>query len=128
MIRNANEKTNHDSRPDPSTYRNLQYLSVELSGHSACSQTLELSYNDFGISQVASLLGEEELKNDFLKRSKFYKNVWNPKTKFFEPKYKNNTFKKISVKERTNIFSNNYVEGDAWHYRFYAPHDPSGLI
>lgn len=30
--------------------------------------------------------------------------------------------------EHENIFSNNYVEGDAWHYRFYAPHDASGLI
>lgn len=30
--------------------------------------------------------------------------------------------------ERINIFSKNYVEGDAWHYRFYAPHDAAGLI
>jgi putative alpha-1,2-mannosidase len=30
--------------------------------------------------------------------------------------------------ERVDIFSKYYVEGDAWHYRFYAPHDPHGLI
>ena len=29
---------------------------------------------------------------------------------------------------RINIFSNSYVEGDEWHYRFYAPHDAAGLI
>ncbi len=40
----------------------------------------------------------------------------------------NATFKKITSMERINIFSKNYVEGDAWHYRFYAPHDAAGLI
>lgn len=63
-----------------------------------------------------------------MRRSKFYKNVWNPKTKFFEPRFSNESFKHISEMERINIFSNNYVEGDAWHYRFYAPHDAAGLI
>ena len=35
---------------------------------------------------------------------------------------------KLKIGEHTNIFSNYYTEGDAWHYRFYAPHDAAGLI
>jgi putative alpha-1,2-mannosidase len=67
-------------------------------------------------------------QQDFLNRSKFYKNVWNSKTRFFEPRYKNGSFYKLSKGERLNGLSNHYVEGDAWHYRFFAPHDVPGLM
>lgn len=77
---------------------------------------------------MAELLNKTEEMNDFRNRSKFYKNLWNKDTKFFDPKYKNGTFVKLSKQERINIFSNNYVEGDAWHYRFAVPHDGEGLI
>jgi putative alpha-1,2-mannosidase len=46
---------------------------------------------------------------DFRNRSKFYKNVWNNATKFFDPRYKNGTFFTISKQERIDIFSNHYV-------------------
>ncbi len=29
---------------------------------------------------------------------------------------------------RTYVWDKYYVEGDAWHYRFYVPGDPEGLI
>ena len=63
-----------------------------------------------------------------MNRSKFYKNVWNNKTKFFDPKYKNGSFFQLSKWERINILSKYYTEGDAWHYRFDVPHDAEGLI
>jgi len=30
--------------------------------------------------------------------------------------------------EHIYVFDNKYVEGDAWHYRFYVTHDTPGLI
>ncbi len=67
-------------------------------------------------------------QHDFLNRSTFYKNLWNKETKFFDPKYKNGTFFKISKRERLNSLSKYYTEGDAWHYRFATPHAAKGLI
>jgi len=69
-----------------------------------------------------------DIKEDFLNRSRFYKNLWNSQTQFFEPKSKNGSFIGLSDKDRINIFSNHYVEGNAWHYRFAVPHDAQGLI
>ena len=30
--------------------------------------------------------------------------------------------------ERFNALSKYYTEGDAWHYRFYVPHDLEGMV
>lgn len=73
-------------------------------------------------------MNKQDAFEDFRNRSKFYRNVWNPSTKFFDPRYKNGSFLKLSKTERINIFSQYYVEGDAWHYRFAVPHDAKGLI
>lgn len=74
-------------------------------------------------------MNKSDVYADFMNRSTFYKNVWNNKTSFFEPKYAaNGTFVPLPKHEHINIFSNYYVEGDAWHYRFYAPHDGDGLV
>lgn len=60
MIRNANTNTPHDSRPAIDFYRKNGYIHFEGEERSSCSQTLELSFNDFGISQVASILNKTE--------------------------------------------------------------------
>ena len=77
---------------------------------------------------MARLLNRTDLHEDFLNRSKFYRNVWNNKTQLFDPRFKNGSFMSISKKERVNINSKYYVEGDAWHYRFAVPHDAKGMI
>lgn len=96
MLRNANTQTPHDSRPDVQGYTQRGYLAFDNEKRSSVSETLELSYNDFGISQVAGLLNLTQTQEDFLNRSKFYKNLWNNKTRFFEPRYKSGGFFKIS--------------------------------
>lgn len=40
MLRNANERTEHDSRSNPDIYKSLGYESIELAGLKSCSQTL----------------------------------------------------------------------------------------
>jgi putative alpha-1,2-mannosidase len=60
MLRNANNVTPHDSRSNVLLYPKLGYVPTEGNEHSGCSETLEYSYNDFGISQVGKLLNETE--------------------------------------------------------------------
>lgn len=83
MLRNANEQTVHDSRPNPAKYREKGYISFEDGSRSSVSETIELSVNDFSISQVALLANQTSIQLDFLNRSSFYRNLWNNATQFF---------------------------------------------
>lgn len=83
MLRNANNITPHDERYNPSKYLNHSYIVFEDEKSDSVSETLEYSYNDFCIAQVAKLLNKTDLYEEFMRRSRFYKNVWNQETKFF---------------------------------------------
>ena len=56
MLRNANTETVHDSRSHPKEYKQIGYIPFDSSKSSSVSETLEYSYNDYGISQVAKIL------------------------------------------------------------------------
>jgi len=58
--------------------------------------------------------------------SKNYKNVWNDEKKFFCAKDSNGTWD--CPKTWLDVWDPRYVEGDAWHWRWFVPHDPYGLI
>jgi putative alpha-1,2-mannosidase len=77
MLRNADTQTVHDARPNVNMYKQIGYIEYESSTGASVSETLELSFDDFGISQVAKLLNLTNSHQDFLNRSKFYKNLWN---------------------------------------------------
>lgn len=48
--------------------------------------------------------------------------MWSDKIKFFCPRSSSGSFHCPGVLERLNPLDNNYVEGDAWQYRFFVPH------
>lgn len=58
MLRNANTRTPHDDRWNPPEYIKKGYIPVDNDARSSCSQTLEYSYNDYGIAQIAKLLND----------------------------------------------------------------------
>jgi len=62
----------------------------------------------------------------FFNRSRNFKNTFSPLELFFCPRDSNGSFHCPLIK--TDVFDPRYVEGDAWHYRFNAPHDVKGLI
>jgi predicted alpha-1,2-mannosidase len=77
-------------------------------------------------------LGRTELAYLFHNRSKNYKNVWS-EVEFFCPKTYNKTSKQFTWHcpewwQYIDVFDDRYVEGDAWHWRWFVPHDPAGLI
>ena len=47
--------------------------------HSSVSKTLELSYNDWCIAQIAKQVGNADLEKEFLDRSEYYNNVYDDK-------------------------------------------------
>jgi predicted alpha-1,2-mannosidase len=99
------------------------------------STTLEYNYADWTISQLAGLLNDTETKNKFYQRSLSYKKLFDPETKFLRPKLINGRWKEPFDQLATEGSGDwvgsggpGYVEGNAWNYTWFVPHDVLGLI
>ncbi len=104
-------------------YREYNFVPGDLE-HESVSKTLEYCFDDWCISQVAKKLGKSEDYTTFNKRSQFYKNVFDPKTKFMRARFNGGWYKPFTPTE----VNNNYTEGNSWQYSFYAPQDLNTLM
>ena len=104
-------------------YKRFGYIPSHSESESV-SKTLEYAYNDWCISKMALAFSDTLNYLDFNKRAQFYKNVFNDKTGFMQPKYNGNWSPSFSPSE-VNF---NYTEANSWQYSFFVPHDISGLI
>ncbi len=98
----------------------------------ATSRTIELSYDDWCIAQMAKALGNTQDYDNFSKRAMYYKNVWDPKTQFFRSKQPDGTYYHMfdprEVVQGGNVASGYYTEANAWEYAFAALQDVPGMI
>lgn len=111
------------------------------------SRTLEYSFNDFGVRQVAQLLGKTADEADYANRSLFYRNVWDPDVTsdgfkgFMQKRFPNGTFDNTNPidcspldpdeNRECSLTRDNTVgfyESSSWEYSFFAPHDVAHLI
>lgn len=74
-------------------YMDMGYVPEDKNGASV-SKTLEYAYDDWAIAQAAKKIGNDEVYEEFMKRSENYKNVYDPKSGFMRPKLSDGTFKK----------------------------------
>ncbi|MBK7103742.1 MAG: GH92 family glycosyl hydrolase [Ignavibacteriae bacterium] len=89
------------------------------------SRTLEYSYDDFALSQIAKKKRYTKDFEYFFNRSKNYKNVYDANVKSVRGKFKDGTFTKDFVKDKRMPY---ITEGTPWQYTWYVPHDVNGLI
>ena len=110
-------------------YRQYNYVPQDKVG-SSVTITLEYSYDDWCIAQVAKRIGKMTDYRDFMKRSLNWRNLFDRKTGFaraknsdgkwvvpFDPFYSEHDEKKAA-----------YTEGNAWQHSFFVPHDVYGLM
>lgn len=89
------------------------------------SKTLEYAYDDWCIAQFAKDLGKEDDYKYFSKRANNWKNIYDSKSTFMRPKYKDGKFIEHFIpKEYTPYF----CESNAWQYVWSVPQDIEGLI
>lgn len=101
------------------------YLPEDVSGNSV-SKTLEYAYDDWAIAMMAEKIGNVRIFNEFIIRSRNYKNLFDKETGFMRPKLSNGSFKKEF--DPLDTHGQGFIEGNAWNYSLYVPHDPNGLI
>ncbi|WP_370635819.1 GH92 family glycosyl hydrolase [Flavobacterium sp. JAS] len=106
-------------------YMKMGYVPEDKNG-SSVSKTLEYAYDDWAIAQAAKKLGKTDIYNEFIERSKNYKNVYDAKTGFMRPKLNDGTFKKEF--DPLDTHGQGFIEGNSWNYSLYVPQDPTEMI
>jgi predicted alpha-1,2-mannosidase len=106
-------------------YIDKGYVPNEASGVSV-SNTLEYAFDDWCIAQAAKKLGRTDVYNEFIKRSENFRNVYDPASGFMRPRLNDGTFRKSFDALSTN--NQGFIEGNAWNYTLFAPHQPAELI
>jgi predicted alpha-1,2-mannosidase len=92
--------------------------------------TLEHSYNDWCLAQLAKALGKTEDYNYFTRRAQNYRNVYNSATGFMSPKMADgNWVEPFNPQLSGGIGSRMYfAENNAWIWNFSVMHDIPSLI
>lgn len=94
--------------------------------NTSVSITLEQCFDDACVAAVAKKLGRMEDYERFHRRSLFYRNLFDPTTGFFRPKDEKGKW--IEGFDPLSYEQPCFVEGNAWQYMWFVPHDPQGLI
>ena len=111
-------------------YEKYGYLPFDLVKEESVSRTLEQSYDDYAASQMAKAMYKNEDADYFGKRSLFYKNVFDPETKFMRGKDSHGTWRApfdLFVLSHAGDAGGDYTEGNAWQYTWSVQHDIQGL-
>lgn len=133
LLRNANIAGG--TRPYITEYIQKGYISdpdvanpvVETKGRAGVSTTLEYAYDDYSVAQIAKALGDTANYRILMARSKNYRNVFDPSTRFMRGRLENGDWIK-NFNPQYPYYEYMYREANAWQVSFYVPHDMPGLI
>ena len=106
-------------------YMKVGYV-PEDKNSSSVSKTLEYAYDDWAIAQMAKKLNRKNIYNEFIKRSENWKNVYDASVGFMRPKMSDGTFGPNFDPLKTE--GQGFIEGNAWNYSLYVPHNPEAMI
>lgn len=107
-------------------YMQRGFIPAEKNGYSV-STTLEYAYNDWTLSQMAGALGEDKLAETFSKRALNYRNLYDVNSGFMRPKsMKHGHF--LNNFDPLDTHGQGFIEGNAWTYTLFVPHDIPGLM
>jgi predicted alpha-1,2-mannosidase len=95
---------------------------------------LEYSLADAAVAIMADSLGRSDVATELRTRSLYYRNYFDPETRFLRPKNRNGEwltpFDPLAT-EGSGYWAGSggpgYVEGNAWTYTWFVPHDVEGL-
>ena len=100
---------------------NIQTQSVSI--------TLEQAFDDWCVAQLAAKLNKDADYQRFHKRSEYYRNLFHPKTKFFQSKNdKGEWIEPFDPYQDGGNGGHPFTEGNAWQYFWYVPHNIQALM
>lgn len=127
MLRDATQyadPTTGYGRRGLEAYHKLGYVPADEVEHAA-SRTQDYAYNDFGVAQIARVLGLEEDAKLFYQRAKNYINTYDPQIGFMRGRNADGSWQEPFDEFE---WGGAFIEGSAWQCTWAVPHDPAGLI
>ncbi len=123
------EHTPYEARAGLTYYKQLGYIPTDKTDEAA-SNTLEDSYDDWCVAQIAKALGRTEDFRFFLKRSLNDRNLYNPSIGLMNGRTSDGKWAPLGGgrDDNKNRSASGWTEGDAWVYTWSPLHDQSGLI
>ncbi len=107
-------------------YREKGFVPMDgTHGNWSVSKTMEYAYDDWCIAMFAKDLGHEKDYREFLSRSGNWKNLYNEKTSWLQPKSITGSFMAPFVPKEYSAY---FCESNAWQYYWFVPQDIEGLI
>lgn len=115
----------HGTYDGLSYYMSMGYVPEDKNG-SSVSKTLEYAYDDWAIAQMAKKLGRTDIYDEFSKRSQYFKNVYDASIGYMRPRLSDGSFR--AEFDVLSTHNQGFIEGNAWNYSLYVPHEPAQMI
>jgi len=106
-------------------YMKMGYVPEDKNSYSV-SKTLEYAYDDWCLQQIAERNGNDGIADIFSSRSSSYKNVFNPGSGFMHPRLSDGKFREEF--DPLDTYGQGFIEGNAWNYGLYVPHNVPEMI
>ena len=106
---------------------NLPYCPFDEEHKGGVTKTLEYAYDDYAVALMARQVGDKANYSELMRRSKNYKNVFDPSTGFFRGRIEGGGWM-MPYNPYYPYYQQMYREANGWNALFYAPHDPEGVI
>lgn len=137
MKNTSDNAVKKDGRNYAELYNEYGYIPQDLAPNDeSVSRTVEYAWEDAAIATLAAELGKAEDAEKYAAKSMYYKNVFNPKTKYFQARNSDGSFVWNFAPGMTSFydmvmikkFADCYAEGSARQWRWNALHDIDGMI
>lgn len=107
-------------------YNKMGYVPSDKGIGQSAARTLEYAYDDWAIYTFGKALGKSKKELEPYRRHAFnYKNVFNKEHLLMSGR---DSKGKFNPDFKPEDWSNDFCEGNSWHWSFCVFHDPAGLI
>jgi predicted alpha-1,2-mannosidase len=107
-------------------YMKFGYVPVDHDDEAA-SKTVEYAFDDWTIARMAEALKHGDVTDTFTKRAANWRNNFNVKDGFVEPRFANGDYR-IPFDAAKAGAGSGFTEGNSWQYSWFQPQDEQGLI
>ncbi len=111
------------------SYMDVGYVADEAG---PASNTMEYAYDDWAFAQFAKALDRQDVYQQFLKRSKSYKNIFDTASKYVRRRHSDGSwvadFDPYHFGTVGGWNGKGFMEGTAFQYSFFVPQDVPGMM
>ena len=112
-------------------YDHYGYFPFDLVPEESVSRTLECGYDDYCAAQLAKKIYKSDDYGFFLRRTNYFKNLFDPETKLMRGKDSKGNWRTpfdTYHLSHAGTAGGDYTEGNAWQYTWHVQHDVEALI